>query len=186
MIGVSKLLNWFIAMTGGTKAFITQSYTEANSKNGVEHEGSTRLVDVTGGATNDTFFVTGNLPVALKGRVIRYTGEGVTAEIFSGATYSGGSSAPYQNASDINPVTGLSQIIVGATTLTDGVLAFAPDQLIGNKSNQGQGSAGSVIGREKLLKPNTVYLFRLTSLDTQLQDISSLLTWYEGELDLPL
>lgn len=186
MIGISRILNWFIGMTKGVKAVITQSYTEANSKNGVQHEGSTRLVGVIGLSSNDTFFVTGSLPVSLKGRVVRYTGEGVTAEIYTGATYSGGISVDYQNASDINPVTGLSQIIVGATTLTDGVLAFAPDQLIGNKSNQGEGSSGSILGREKLLKPNTVYLFRLTSLDTQTQDISSLLTWYEGGLDLPV
>lgn len=170
----------------GLRALTTQTYTEANSKSGVEHEGSTLLIGVAGLASNDTFFVTGALPVALKGRVIRFTGEGVTAEIFTGATYTGGASAPYQNASDINPVTGLSQIIVGATSTDDGLLAFAPDYLIGNTSNQGQGSAGSVIGREKLFKPNTTYLLRLTSLDLQAQDISSLLTWYEGELDLPL
>ena len=164
---------------------ITQSYTEANSKNGSEHEGSTKFI-LGGGISNDTFFVTGALPVALKGRVIGYTGDGVTAEIFTGATYTGGTSAPYQNASDINPDVGLTQIIVGATTVTDGVLAFAPDNLLGNTSNQGKGSPGEVVGREKLLKPNTVYLFRITSIDDASQTISSLLTWYEGELDLPL
>ena len=170
----------------GTRAITTQSYTEANSKLGVEHEGSTLLSGIAGGAENDTFFVTGALPVSLKGRVIGYTGDGVTAEIFTGATYTGGVSVSYQNASDINPATGLSQIIVGATTTDSGTLAFAPDHLIGNTSNQGKGSTGSIIGREKLLKPNTVYLFRLKSLDSAAQDIASLLTWYEGELDLPL
>ena len=185
MIGVNAIINWFIGMTKGFKAVITQTYIEANSKLGVQHEGSTRFT-AAGNSVNDTFFVTGSLPVSLKGRVIRYTGEGVTAEIYTGATYSGGTSADYQNASDINPVVGLAQIIVGATTLTDGVLAFAPDELIGNTSQQGEGSAGSIIGREKLLKPDTVYLLRIRSLDSQPQDISSLLTWYEGGLDLSL
>jgi hypothetical protein len=173
-------------VTAGTRALTTQSYTEANSKLGVEHEGSTLLTGIVGLSENDTFFVTGALTVALKGRVIGYTGDGVTAEIFTGATYTGGASVPYQNASDINPVTGLSQIIVGATVANEGTLAFAPDHLIGNTSQQGKGSTGSIVGREKLLKANTTYLFRLTSLDTQLQDITSLLTWYEGGLDLPL
>lgn len=172
-------------ITSGTRALTTQSYTEANSKLGVEHEGSTMFV-AGSLSVNNTFFVTGSLPVSLKGRVIGYTGDGVTAEIFTGATYTGGTSAPYQNASDINPVTGLSQIIVGATLTDEGVLAFAPDHLIGNTSNQGKGSTGAIIGREKLLKPNTVYLFRLTSLDSSSQTIASLLTWYEGPLDLPL
>lgn len=168
----------------GLRAMITQSYTEANSKLGVEHEGST-LYTADGSSSNDTFFVTGNLPVSLKGRVIGFTGDGVTAEIFTGATYTGGAPAVYQNASDINPVAGLSQIIVGATVALEGTLAFAPDHLIGNTSQQGKGSAGIIAGREKLLKPNTTYLFRITSLDAVAQDITSLLTWYEGELDLP-
>jgi hypothetical protein len=173
-------------IAAGTRALTVQSYTEANSKLGVEHEGSTRLVAVAGLAVNDTMFVTGALPVALKGRVIGFTGEGVTAEIYTGATYTGGASVPYQNASDINPVTGLSQIVVGATVTDVGTLAFAPDHLVGNTSIQGKGTSGAVIGREKLLKPNTIYLFRIISLDTMPQDITSLLTWYEGELDLPL
>ena len=182
----SKFFNFPSGIFKGLRAVNTQTYVEANSKLGVQHEGSTRLVGVAGLASNDTIFLTGSLPVALKGRIIGYTGDGVTAEIFTGATYTGGASAPYQNASDINPVTGLSQIIVGATVTDDGALAFAPDHLIGNTSQQGKGSTGAVVGREKLLKPNTVYLFRLTSLDAQPQDISSLLTWYEGGLDLPL
>lgn len=181
----SKFFNIPSGIFKGTRAVVCQTFTEANSKNGVEHEGSTMY---TAGALseNDTFFVTGALPIALKGRVISFTGDGVTAEIFTGATYTGGSSAVYQNASDINPVTGLAQIIVGASVDDEGVLAFAPEHLIGNTSNQGKGATNAVIGREKLFKPNTIYLLRITSLDDQPQDISSLLTWYEGELDLPL
>ena len=177
--------NFPAGVFSGTRALITQSYTEANSKLGVEHEGST-LFTAPGNGVNDTFFVTGALPVSLKGRVIGFTGNGVKAEIFSGATYIGGAPVAYQNASDINPVAGLSQIIVGGTVAAGGNLVFAPDYLIGNTSNQGKGSTGAVVGREKLLKPNTIYLFRLTSLDASAQDITSLLTWYEGELDLPL
>lgn len=169
----------------GRRAINVQTYTESNSKLGLQHEGST-LFTLAGSASNDTIFLTGDLPVSLKGRVLGYTGDGVTAEIFTGATYSGGVSAPYQNASDINPVTGLSQIIVGATITDEGSLAFAPNHLIGNTSNQGKGTASAVAGRESLLKPNTAYLFRITSLDTASQEVTSLLTWYEGLLDLPL
>lgn len=168
----------------GARALTVQSYTEANSKNGVQHEGST-LFTLGGSLSNDTFFVTGSLPVILKGRVVGFTGDGVTTEIFTGATYTGGTPTVYQNASDINPVAGLSQIIVGATAADVGVLAFAPNHLIGNTSNQGQGTASTVVGRESVLKPNTTYLLRIKSLDAQPQDVTSLLTWYEGELDLP-
>lgn len=170
----------------GLRAITIQSYTEANSKNGVQHEGSVLLQDVPGLSSNDTIFLTGALPVALKGRIINFDGVGVKGEIYTGAAYTGGTPAEYQNASDINPVAGLSQIIVGATVTNDGDLAFAPTYSFGNESNQGKGGIQSTLGGEKLLKPNTAYLLRLTSLDTQAQNISSFLTWYEGGLDLPL
>ncbi len=170
----------------GTRALTVQSYSEANAKNGTQHEGSTLLVDFAAGATNDTIFLTGPLPVSLKARIINFDGAGVKGEVFTGPTYTGGTPAEYQNASDINPVAGLSQIIVGATVTDDGDLVFAPSYSFGNSSNQGKGGIGAALGSEKLLKPNTAYLFRLTSLDASTQNISSLLSWYEGELDLPL
>lgn len=169
----------------GLRALTVQSYDEANAKNGTQHEGSTLLEAVPAGGTNDTIFLTGALPISLKARIINFDGTGVKGEIFSGPTYTGGTVAPYQNASDINPVTGLAQIIVGATITDDGTLAFAPSYSFGNTSNQGKGGIGATLGSEKLLKPNTAYLFRLTSLDTSPQNISSLLSWYEGGLDLP-
>lgn len=168
----------------GLRAITVQSYPEANAKAGVQHEGST-LLTLAGEASNYTIFLTGALPVSLKGRVIGYSGEGLIAEIYETPTYSGGTPATYQNASAINPVAGLSTIIVGATVTNDGTLKFAPDHLIGNTSTQGKGNTGAVSERERLLKPNTAYLFKITSLDTQPQRVSSLLTWYEGELDLP-
>lgn len=169
----------------GERAITVQFYTEANAKLGVQHEGSAIFENVPGGWIGNTIFKTGALPVALKGRLINFDGVGVKGEIFTGATYTGGTSAPYQNASDINPVVGLSQIIVGATITNDGTLAFAPTYAFGNASNQGKGGLQPVLGDEKLLKPNTTYLLRLTSLDDQPQTISSLLSWYEGNLDLP-
>lgn len=169
----------------GTRALTIQGYVEANVKNGVQHEGST-LLTIAGLAANDTIFLTGSLPVALKGRIISYTGGGVTGEIFEAPAYTGGTSAAYQNPNAITQVAGLSQIIVGATVTDDGTLKFAPTHSLGNQSNQGKGATDTGIVGERILKPNTAYLLRLTSLDTQSQSVASFLSWYEGELDLPL
>ena len=169
----------------GLRAMTVQSYVEANVKNGVQHEGST-LLTLTAGAKNDTILLTGALPISLKGRFISYTGDGVQGDIFEAPTYTGGTDTPYQNPNAINPVVGLAKIIVGASVTDDGVLKFASAYSIGNQSNQGKGSSASVLGNERILKPNTAYLLRLTSLDTSTQQVSSFLTWYEGELDLPL
>lgn len=170
----------------GTRAITVQSYTEANAKNGVEHEGSTLLLDVAGLASNDTIFLTGALPVSMKQRTISYSGIGISSFIYEAPTYTGGSSVPYQNASAINPAEGLSEIIAGSTVTDDGDLVFAPNHLLGSSSQQGKGALFAIPGSEKLLQPNTAYLLRITSLDAQTQNISSFLSWYEGELDLPL
>lgn len=175
-----------IGITTGVRAITTQSYTEANSKNGAQHESSIFHENIAGGGVINTIMSVGSLPLALKGRVLGYTGKGVKAQVFKLATYTGGTPFQIHNASDINPITSLSQILTGAVVTSQGVEAFAPDYLIGNTSNQGKGTSGVVVGREKILNRNTDYLLRLTSLDSQAQDITSLLTWYEGELDLPL
>lgn len=168
----------------GLRALTTQNYTEANVKNGVQFEGST-LFTLAASASNDTIFLTGNLPVALKARNVGHSGTGLTTYIYESPTYSGGTSVSYQNTNAINPAVGLSQIIVGATITDDGTLKFAPVHSIGNQSRQGKGSSDTVIGSERIFKPNTAYLLRITSLDSQPQDVASFLSWYEGELDLP-
>lgn len=170
----------------GTRAITVQSYTEANAKNGSEHEASVYLTAVAAGANNDTIFQVGSLPVSIKARVVSYTGAGVEGNIFEAPSYTGGTPLALYNATSINPIASLSSVLEGATVTVNGTQAFASTHSIGNTSNQGQGSTGSVLGSEKILKPNTDYLFRLTSLDTQPEDISSFVSWYEGELDLPL
>lgn len=169
----------------GLRVLTVQNYTEANVKNGVQFEGST-ILQIAGSASNDTIFLTGNLPIALKARNIGFSGIGVSAFIYEGHAYTGGTQATYQNANAINPQNGLSQIIVGSTVTEDGTLVFAPTHSIGNESNRGKGATASIVGGERIFKPNTAYLLRLTSLDTQPQTVSSFLSWYEGELDLPL
>lgn len=170
----------------GERAVNTQSYTESNTKLGLQQEGSAIFLGVAGGANNDTIFITGSKPVILKSRRITFSGSGVVAFIYELPTYTGGTSAVYQNANAINPVAGESQIIIGATITTDGILIFSPNYFIGNQSNQGKGDSGSSFGEENIMKPNTTYLLRITSLDSQPQDIASHLSWFEGEPDLPL
>ena len=63
---------------------------------------------------------------------------------------------------------------------------FAPAFLLGAASQQNKGAVGAEVGQEKILRPNTVYLLRLTNLDTQAMQVSAYISWYEGGLDLPL
>ena len=168
----------------GIRAMTVQGYVEANVKLGVQFEASA-LFNIGASGTSDTVFLTGSKPVSLKGRKISYDGAGVTASIFEAPTYTGGSSAAYQNANAINPAVGESQIIVGATLSADGDLIFSPVHSLGSTSFFGGDAQISQIEAEHILQPNTAYLLRLESLDGAAQRVASHLSWYEGDLDLP-
>ena len=57
----------------------------------------------------------------------------------------------------------------------------------GNGSNQGQGNSQAKLGEMVIMKPNTVYVFRIQSLDPQnTQNINAYLSWVEGWTDQPL
>lgn len=171
----------------GLRAMTVQGYEEANIKLGVQFEGSKNFGELAGGTVLNTIFRTGDLPVALKKRLVSFTGTGVTGEIFINPTYTGGINEVYQNGTSINPQIGLSQILVNLTSLEDtGTLAFAPVHAFGNASNQGKGGVLTLIEPEHILAPNTDFLLRLTSLDNNPQRLASHLVWYEGNLDLPL
>ena len=180
-----------VGLYTGTRAITIQDYREANVKKGLEYEGSV-LFSLAGGASSNTIFLTGDLDVSLKARVINYSGDGIKADIFELPTYTGGTAVAYQNANSyatppagsIPPAVGLVQILSGATITDNGVLKFAPVYGLGNTSNQGKGATNQTLGNEHILKSNTAYLLRITSLDDQAQSVASFLSWYEGELDL--
>lgn len=170
----------------GTRAVTVQGYEEANIKLGIQFEGSKNFGELAGGTVLNTIFRTGKYPVSLKRRLVSFTGTGVTGEIYQNPTFTGGTQESYQNATTISPEVGLSQIIVNLSTLTDdGTLAFAPVHAFGNTSNQGKGGVLTLVEPEHILAPNTDFLLRLTSLDSNPQTIASHIVWYEGELDLP-
>jgi hypothetical protein len=170
-------------VTGGDKAITVQGYGDLNAKYGKQQEASTTL-QLAGLASNYTLFITGSLPVILKGREISYTGEGVLADIYREPVYTGGSVVDTHNANDINPVAPQVRIWTGITVTNNGILRFATRPSLGNTSNQGKG--GNVaLGSDRILRPNSVYLLVLTSTDSQQQTVSSFLTWYEGKPDVP-
>lgn len=168
-----------------TRAMTVQSYTEGNSKQGLQHEYAVYIPDFVGLSVSKTIFKTGDKPVILKARLASYTGDGLVLGINQDAIYTGGTPASSYNATTINPVAPVAGFIVGATITNDGTKIFADEYLIGNTSIQGKGGTLQIAGRERILKPNTTFLFYTTSLDTQPQDIAFFDSWYEGDLDLP-
>jgi hypothetical protein len=195
--GGSGLSAWWSDLQGlsfpqgafsGTRALTAQSYTEANVKNGVQFEASALVAALAAGATVDTIFITGLKPVIVKARQLAFDGKGLTARVYRGPTYTGGTPVPIYNLNEINPVASTVQALSGAAVSAAGVEFGAPTFAIGSDL-QGQSVQGaySVAGQERLLAPSTTYLLRLTSTDpTDAQRVSTYLTWYEGRPDLPL
>jgi len=172
-------------ISSGTRAINTQSYIESNIKLGTQHEWARLVTNLAGLANSDTIFLTGNSPVILKSRRIGYTGTGVNAFIYENPSYTGGTLSPTQNPNAINQVATLSQVLINPSISAVGFLIFSPEYSIGSTSQQSKGSTSRETGQEKILKPNTAYLLRLTSIDSQVESVTTSLSWYEGPLDLP-
>lgn len=172
----------------GMRAMTSQSYTEANVKNGVQYEVSSYNAALAASANVRTIFVTGAKTVAIKARLIAFDGAGIEARVYKLPTYSGGTVAPYYNLSDVNPVAGGVTILAGATVTNPGTEFGARSYLIGSIEPGSQSSGTfAVAGNERNLAANTAYMLELVSMDTaKAQRVSAYLSWYEGGFDLPV
>ena len=173
-------------LTSGVIALSVQQFSESRAKMGAIHELSVLIEGLSGLSSNDTIFITGSFPVEIDLRLISFTGDGVSAEIYETPTYSGGATITTYCSSRIVNTTPEFQVLGGATITDDGIQAFAHEYIIGNDSNSGNGSTGEALTGLRLLTANTVYLLRVRSLDSQTQDVAVFDRFYEGELDLPL
>lgn len=170
----------------GLRALTTQSYIEANVKNGVQYEASALNLAVAAGANIDICVTTGLRPVLIKLRKIDFNGARVEARVYKNTVFSGGTPITYYNMNLRNPIAGSMQAFAGAVVSNIGVEAGAPTFGIGSVG-QGQSTSGSYAtsGIERLLATQSNYLLRITNSTAAPQDISTYLSWYEGDTDLP-
>jgi hypothetical protein len=169
----------------GTRAMTVQGYTESNVKNGVQFNTSRRVVSLAGNTNSDSIFLTGAKPVILKARKIGYTGNGVSASIYTSPTFTGGITASITNPNNINPAPSTITLLSSPVITNIGTLTTAIAYSEGNITSQGRGNAEATLGEEVIMRPNTAYLLRVTSLDSAAQNFNAYLSWYEGSPDLP-
>jgi hypothetical protein len=185
LICPSEMLNPRIMV--GLDALTTQSFIEANCKNGVQYEVTTFDPALLSGGIRDFVVTTGSKPIVIKGRVFTFTGDQITTAVYKNPTYTGGTTVPYYNLSDINPVTG-EAVLIGAPTVTAvGTQFGATYTHLGEIPQTGQAvsvvrAEGSFQGAERILAPNSVYLFRTTNTGALTSIFTSKNTWYEGDL----
>lgn len=171
----------------GVEAFTTQSFVEANCKNGTQYEISTYDANFVNGTNRDFVVITGSKPILIKNRVFQFTGSQLTVNIYRNPTYTGGTPLTYYNMSTINPVVGLAQILGAPTVSAVGTQIAPTTVLLGNVPQTGQAivttnDESSVRGLERVLAPNSVFLFRTTNSSPIAMALSSKNTWYEGDL----
>ena len=178
-----KFFSLMERMMQGVGAVTTQSYTEVNIKRGVQYEAS-GVFTIPAGESVDLVYISGSKPVTLKGREVFFTGENVTLSVYKNPTYTGGTSIPFYNMTQINPVAGEAQLL-GGVTVTDAGTKILADRVLLGSTTQGSkvSTTGATEGLDHVFAPDTTYLERITNNNGDACTVSIYLTWYEGELD---
>lgn len=172
----------------GTRAITTQSYNEANIKNGVQYYLGVSWPNadqIVNGTPRSVIFSTGDTTVLVKTRIVSYIGEEFTIELFEAPTFTGGTQIFVGNYNGRNPVPTTVTAVKDAT-ITDPGTPFPgePDYYFGGST--GNRESNSIPdGRERVLKQNTDYLVRISSTSGNGR-FSYYIDWYEGDTDLPL
>ena len=172
------------SVIGGNEAVTTQSFSELNSKNGSQYEVEIPFPAIVNLTPVYYGFETGSNPVILKQRDIYGAFVNAKYEVFTDATYTGGDVVNAFNNNDlvINP-TGVN-IVTNPTVTVEGDQFGAVTSLLGSEGvgHRSLTSFGSQTG-EKILKPNTKYLVKITNLDVLAIGILAVrLYYYEGLL----
>ena len=186
---MSSLTDIEIESFQGTRARTVQSYNEANVKSGVQFSLNVNwpTADSIGnGPANarNVVFTTGDKDVLIKTRIVTFIGEEFTIELFQDPTFSGGSPITIGNYNQRNPVPTTVTALKDATITGTGTpFEGEPDYYYGGTAGNRDASA-IPDGRERILKKNTSYLVRITSV-VGTGRFSYFLDWYEGGTDLP-
>lgn len=189
---INSIDGMIVRVINGLKAFCTQTYDEMNKKRGLQFSASRIIIGApasTGGvnATGVYYSVirTGSLPVDLKRREFAYSGTSLIADIFESPTFTGGVVETVYNSNGMVDHTFEFHLLSGITLTSEGVKFSSPVYALGSASQQGKGSNNALYGSNYILAPNTDYLLKFYSTDTQAQNIAARIEGYEGLLDVP-
>jgi len=139
-----------------------------------------------GGASINYVAIVGAYPVMITRRSVMFDGLGLLLELFSTPTYTGGTPlvSYNMNAGFNTPV--LSSLLGGATITTPGTKVASDITVLGNVTVGQTVVSTSLLNTDAIphiLMPNTTYLFRTTSLDTNAMRVSTHTQFFEGMSD---
>lgn len=171
----------------GMQAKTVQSYTEANSKAGVQYEAAYEFRAAAAGVPVYLAYQTGDKNVIVKSRSLQTNNVDTLLEVFEDCEFTHGS-IPVKCYNLSREVGDHSTITVSAnpTNLTVGP-ALTPAVPIYGSVGVGNRSSGGfgIQGLERVLKKNTKYLIRITPREG-VANLWFYATWYEGPLSIDL
>lgn len=176
----------------GLRALITQPYTEANVKNGLQFNlrAVWPLLDVIPtGTARKLWFKTNAKPVIIKLRDFQYVGEELRIELFRAPTgVSGGTDLSIHNYNAVNPVATTVQAKKNVTITNNGTPFDSgdPEHFFGSANDPQRQAASIPQGRERILPANTEFAVVITNTGTGNARAQYYLDWYEGGTDLPV
>lgn len=168
----------------GTRALITQSYVETNTKLGTQFYLRTSAT-IAAGATWYLGFKTGAVPVLIKARDCYALAESLVITLFKGSTYTGGTPIVVQNYNDIAPATTTVVAADGVTPSVNGTQWGGSEHIYGSNSVAQRTGSGLPPGGDRVLAPNKAYMVALQNNGSGSVSADYFLTWFEGQPDLP-
>lgn len=176
----------------GLRALVTQPYTEANVKNGLQfylRAVYPKASPIPAGETRKIWVSVGDSPLIIKLRIVEFDAEELRLDIYSGPTgVTGGTTITPRNYNRVSPQPGLITARKGVTTTSDGT-PFDPDdpEYFFGASNSPQRNPGSLPqGRERILPANVAFIVAFTNTGTGNARVQYFLDFYQGGTDLPI
>lgn len=177
----------------GNAAITTQSYVEANVKNGLQFY-ARAVYDLASpipvGQTRKLYFKTGAKHIIVKLREMNYVAEELLLRIFANPTgVTGGVILEIHNYnSDLPVATSILDAKKDVTTLTDGVEIDGgnAERFFGPSSPGQRVQSATPSGVERHLPENSEFLVSITNTGTYDARVQYFLTWFEGQPDAPL
>lgn len=176
----------------GLRAIITQPYTEANVKNGLQYNlrATWPLADtIAAGTTRKIWVKTNAKPVIVKLRELQFIAEELTLRLFRGpTTVTLGTDLTIHGYNAVSQVATTVQAKKNVTTVSDGTEfdAVNAEVFFGSANDPQRGVSTALQGRERILPANTEFIVSITNTGTGVARVQYFLDFYEGGTDLPI
>ena len=180
-MSVSQVGNIDPRVYTGVLAVTTQSFTEANVKNGVQYYISESF-DIPQSTFKYIKFATGAKDTIVKLRIVATSG-GLEYLVFRSPTITPATGVPFDifNLNDIDPKP-VEMTISEDPTVTDEGDRWDVVTAFNQQGNQSGGGVFQSSGIERILKPSTDYLVKFTNTDNATIQVQYTVSWYEGPL----